>query len=62
MKLTVNDIVKIFAVPERTVHDWIEKKNMPFTRANEQVRFNYIALLDWAMENKIKLTPEILAL
>lgn len=62
MELTVNDIVKIFAVPERTVNDWIEKKNMPFTKTNEQVRFNYIALLDWALEKKIKLTPEVLAL
>ncbi len=62
MNLTINDIVEIFAVPEQTVNGWIEKKNMPCVKANEQYRFNYIELLDWALEKKIKLTPEVLAL
>lgn len=52
MQLTVNDIVRIFAVPEKTVNGWIEKKNMPCVRANEQYRFNYIELLDWALKKK----------
>ena len=62
MDLTINDIVKIFAVPEETVNSWIEKKNMPCIKANEQYRFNYIELLDWALQKKIRLTPEVLAL
>ncbi|MCR4336721.1 MAG: PTS sugar transporter subunit IIA [Candidatus Omnitrophica bacterium] len=62
MELTINDIVKIFSVPEQTVNNWITKKNMPYIKANEQYRFNYIELLDWALEKKIKLTPKILAL
>ena len=62
MELTINDIVKIFAVPEQTVNAWIEKKKMPCIKANEQYRFNYIELLDWALQKKIKLTPEVLAL
>src|SRR3989338_927540 len=62
MELTINDIVKIFAVPEQTVNNWIEKKNMPCVRANEQYRFNYIELLDWALEKKVQLTSEVLAL
>ena len=35
---------------------------MPCIKANEQYRFNYIELLDWAIEKKVKLTPEILSL
>lgn len=62
MELTINNIVKIFAVSEQTVNGWIEKKKMPCIKANEQYRFNYIELLDWALEKKIKLTPEVLAL
>ncbi len=62
MELTINDIVKIFAVPEETVNNWIEKKNMPCIKANEQYRFNYIELLDWALKKKIQLTSEVLAL
>jgi PTS system nitrogen regulatory IIA component len=62
MQLTTNDIIKIFAVPEQTVNHWIEKKKMPCIKANEQYRFNYIELLDWALKKKIRLTPEVLAL
>lgn len=62
MELSFKDIVKIFAVGEETINDWIEKKRMPCIKVNEQYRFNYIELLDWAIENKIRLTPEILAL
>ena len=62
MQLTFRDVIEVFHVPERTIHDWIEKKKMPYTVANEQLHFNYIALLDWALENKVKLTPEVLAL
>ncbi len=62
MQLTVNDIIKIFAVTEQTVNHWIEKKDMPCIKANEQYRFNYIELLDWALEKRVQLTPELLTL
>ena len=62
MELSFKDIVKIFAVREETVNEWIEKKHMPCIKANEQYRFNYIELLDWAIEEKIRLTPGLLAL
>ena len=62
MELTINDIVKIFSVTEKTVNGWIEKKNMPCIKANEQYRFNYIELLDWALKKRIQLTPEVLAI
>lgn len=62
MQISVLDIMRIFEVEEKTIYDWIAKKRMPCIKANEQYRFNYIELLDWAIENKIRLTPEILAL
>ncbi len=62
MELTINDIVKIFNVPEETVNKWIEKKQMPCIKANEQYRFNYIELLDWALKKNIHLTAEVLSL
>ena len=62
MELTINDIVRVFEVSEQTVNRWIDKKNMPCVRANEQYRFNYIELLDWALRKNIRLTPEVLAL
>ena len=62
MQLTFRDVIEAFHVSEAQVRDWIEKKKMPYTVANEQRYFNYIALLDWALDNKIKLTPEVLSL
>ena len=62
MQLTFRDILRVFHVSEKTVRGWIDKKHMPCVVANEQYRFNYINLLEWALENNIKLTPEILDL
>ena len=60
MELTFQDVLTLFHVSEKEVHHWIDKKRMPNTVANEQRYFNYIALLDWALDNKIALTPEML--
>ncbi len=62
MELSFKDVVRIFAVSEQTVNGWIKKRRMPCITVNEQYRFNYIELLDWAIEEKVKLTPEILSL
>ena len=62
MQLTFRDILKIFQVSEKTVQGWINKKGMPCVIANEQYCFNYINLLEWALEKDIKLTPEVLNL
>ena len=62
MQLTLRDIIKVFKVSEKKVQNWIDKKQMPCVTANEQYRFNYINLLAWALENNIKLNPEILNL
>jgi len=62
VQLTFRDVLEAFHVSEKRVHGWIEKKDMPYTRVNEQLLFNYISLVDWALEKKIKLTPEVLAL
>ncbi|MBI3313568.1 MAG: PTS sugar transporter subunit IIA [Candidatus Omnitrophica bacterium] len=62
MQISVRDIVRIFQVEEKTIYGWIAKKRMPCMKVNEQYRFNYIELLEWALQNKIKLTADILAL
>lgn len=62
MELSFKDVVNVFAVTEDTVNSWIEKMSLPCIKANEQYRFNYIELLDWAIENNISLTPELLSL
>lgn len=62
MQISVLDIMKIFQAEEKTIYGWIAKKQMPCAKINEQYRFNTIELLEWALENRIKLTADILAL
>jgi PTS system nitrogen regulatory IIA component len=62
VQLTFRDILGVFRVSEKTIRDWIDKKQMPCVLANEQYRFNYSSLLEWALENHVKLHPEILDL
>ena len=62
MQLTFRDIMRIFKAPEHVVQEWIEKKKMPCVKTNERYRFNYISLLEWALDNKINLTSQMLAL
>lgn len=59
MQLTLRNILQIFQVSEKVVNEWIDKKKMPCVKINERYRFNYIHLLEWALENNIKLTSEI---
>lgn len=62
MQISIPDIMKIFQVQEKTIYEWIAKKKMPCVKANEQFRFNTIELLEWSLENRIRLTADILAL
>ncbi|PIQ85161.1 MAG: PTS fructose transporter subunit IIA [Candidatus Omnitrophica bacterium CG11_big_fil_rev_8_21_14_0_20_45_26] len=62
MQILVRDLIKIFQVEEKKIRAWISKKSMPCMKVNDQYRFNYVELLEWALENRITLTPEILAL
>lgn len=61
MELSLRDIVEMFQVSEQTIQTWIDKKYMPCMKANEQYSFNYIEVLDWALQKKINLTSEALA-
>ena len=62
MQLALRDLIEIFQVSERTIVDWIEKRDMPCLMVNEQYRFNYVELLEWVLEDKIRLTQDFLAL
>ena len=62
MQISVLDIMRIFQAEENTIYDWIAKKRMPCVKVNDQYRFNSIELLEWALENRVPLTAEILAL
>lgn len=60
MKLVIRDVSALLNVPEKTVYQWIAKRNLPAHRINDQYRFNRIELLDWAMANRLPLAPDVL--
>jgi nitrogen PTS system EIIA component len=57
MKLTVEDVTKLFNVSEKTIYRWIKSNNLPAYRVNNQYRFNQTELLEWASSHKINVSP-----
>lgn len=61
MKLTVEDVTRIFNVSEKTIYRWVKSSNLPAYRVNNQYRFNRIDLMEWASSHKINVSPELLS-
>jgi PTS system nitrogen regulatory IIA component len=57
MKLTVEDVTKIFNVSEKTIYRWIKSNGLPAYRVNNQYRFNHTDLLEWASAHRVNLSP-----
>lgn len=58
MALTVRDAARLLATTEDKVHRWIEAGEIPFDRANDQLRLNRSELLEWATARRIPLSSE----
>ena len=58
MKLTVEDVTRLFSVSEKTIYRWIKSSNLPAYRINNQYRFNYTELVEWAAAHRVNVaTP-----
>lgn len=55
MQLTMRDVGEMFKVSEGTVTRWIRQKGLPAQRVAGQFRFNRVEVLDWAVDNRIKM-------
>ena len=53
MKLTVDDVTRLFSVSEKTIYRWIKSSNLPAYRINNQYRFNYTELVEWAAAHRV---------
>jgi PTS system nitrogen regulatory IIA component len=62
MQVTFRDIVKAFEIDERTLYQWLNARNMPAVKANDQYYFNSVEILEWALKNRVPLTPGALKL
>jgi PTS system nitrogen regulatory IIA component len=59
MELRFRDVVKLFAVPEKKIYQWIEGQGLPARQVGGQYRFNRAELLEWATIRQVHLSSEI---
>ena len=59
MQLSVRDAARLLQVSDKTVYRWARKGEIPFTRVNDQYRFNRMELLEWATARRVPVSPEI---
>lgn len=59
MKLTVQDIARIFSLSEKTIYRWINRGDIPAYKINEQYRFNRTEIIEWATAKRINFSPEL---
>jgi PTS system nitrogen regulatory IIA component len=55
VELSVRDVSKLLAVPERTVYRWIQSDGLPAHRVEDQYFFNRAELLEWVTSRSIEL-------
>lgn len=59
MKLSVADAARLASLPEETIYQWIEERDLPAQRIGGQYRINRAQLLEWATEHKVALDPAV---
>jgi PTS system nitrogen regulatory IIA component len=59
MQLATRDVARLLNVSEKTIYRWIDQRSIPAYRINGQYRFNRAEILEWAVYQKIQVSPEI---
>jgi PTS system nitrogen regulatory IIA component len=59
MQLTVREVSRFLTVSEATVVRWIKQRGLPTQYVGGQYRFNRAELLEWATNNRIKVSVEL---
>jgi len=57
MKLTVEEVIEIFNVPEKTIYRWIKTQGLPAYRVHDEYRFNQTDLIEWASAHNVNVSP-----
>ena len=60
MQLDVKGAADLFSVSQKTISLWIKTKKLPSYQVNEQYWFNRAELLEWATEQKVTLSGQII--
>jgi PTS system nitrogen regulatory IIA component len=60
MQLTVRQATRYLGVGEDTIHRWIKERGLPAHRVNERLHLNAIELWEWATENGVTVSRDLL--
>jgi PTS system nitrogen regulatory IIA component len=60
MQLTIPQATRYLDVDEETVHRWIRERGLPAHRLNERLYLNAIELWEWATENGVQVSRDLL--
>ncbi|OHD55378.1 MAG: hypothetical protein A2014_07180 [Spirochaetes bacterium GWF1_49_6] len=60
MEMKVKDVTALLNVSEKSIYRWIKSDGFPYYRINGQYRFSKAEILEWATENKINVTPQLM--
>jgi PTS system nitrogen regulatory IIA component len=59
MLLTVREVAKLLATPEKKIYRWVDDGEIPFHKVNDQIRFHRAELLEWATAKKLPVSVEM---
>lgn len=59
MQWRTKDVAKFLGVSEKTVGRWVEEEHLPAFRMHNQYRFNRVEVMEWAMDRKMNVRPDL---
>jgi PTS system nitrogen regulatory IIA component len=59
MRVTVREAATLLNAPEAKVYEWIESRDLPAHRIDDQYRINRSELLEWATARKLSIDPTL---
>jgi nitrogen PTS system EIIA component len=60
MQLTIREVAGLLGVDEATVRRWIGQRGLPVHRAHERLYMNPVELWEWAVENGVPVSRQLL--
>jgi PTS system nitrogen regulatory IIA component len=60
MRLRVQDAAALLMVSQKTIYRWVSDGRLPGYRVNNTFRFDHAELLEWAMANRVGISPRFI--
>lgn len=61
MQWRIKDVAKFLGVSEKMVGRWVEEARLPAFRMHNQYRFNRVEVMEWALDRKMDVRPDLSA-